>query len=260
MQCSDLSPRRLNLCPDCINFHPSLLPKHRGCWSASQLGPETVALAASQKWLDCAGQASGAFLRATPRQVSHATAWWRPHAACCAEVLGAQALFRALTQAFDAGLVLHQERIVVDWSPGNVRSPEHFGQDKRLRTRWTRPSLPRPQPICSRFDVVPDPSAGRFTGSYYRFVRYFSSEGLPAGEEQKGESSYHYRKLPFDGLVQPDWSDQQVARFIRAMEFPPFDGAAVLVDGKRVLVDSVEAYRSLMRGAGAAPEPAPQSS
>ena len=64
----------------------------------------------------------------------------------------------------------------------------------------------------------------------------------------------------------------EVARFIRAMEFPPFDGAAVLVDGKRLLVDSVEeisdglpgqsrrtlphrfeAYRSLMRGAGAAP-------
>merc|ERR1719460_2655056 len=23
----------LNLCEDCINFHPSLLPRHRGCWS-----------------------------------------------------------------------------------------------------------------------------------------------------------------------------------------------------------------------------------
>ena len=41
----------------------------------------------------------------------------------------------------------------------------------------------------------------------------------------------------------------EVARFIRAMEFPPFDGAAVLVDGKRVLVDSVEEI-SACRGWG----------
>ena len=85
MQCGKLSSRRLNLCPDCINFHPSLLPKHRGCWSASQLGLEKKLLSQPvQKWLDCAGQASGAFLRATPRQVSHATAWWRPHGALSA--------------------------------------------------------------------------------------------------------------------------------------------------------------------------------
>ena len=38
----------------------------------------------------------------------------------CLRCLGAHALFPALKQAFDAGLVLHQERIVVDWSPGNV--------------------------------------------------------------------------------------------------------------------------------------------
>ena len=29
---------RLNLCSDCVNFHPSLLPKHRGCWWANLRG------------------------------------------------------------------------------------------------------------------------------------------------------------------------------------------------------------------------------
>ncbi|CAE7246124.1 arnA, partial [Symbiodinium sp. CCMP2456] len=155
----------LNLCPDCINFHPSLLPKHRGCWS----GFWCIFEGDTETGVTC----------------------------------------HRMVEAFDAGLVLHQERIVVD------EVDTAFSVYRKLLPVTAR---------CAR----------------QVFLRYFSSEGLPAGEEQKGESSYHYRKLPFNGLVQPDWSDQQVARFIRAMEFPPFDGAAVLVDGKRLLVDSVE--------------------
>merc|ERR1712217_926074 len=80
------------------------------------------------------------------------------------------------------------------------------------------------------------------------FNEYFAS-GLPLGEEQQGECSYHFRQLPFDGIIQPDWNDCQVERFIRAMHFPPFKGAEALVEGKRVEVASVEAYKALLRDA-----------
>merc|ERR1712110_1316313 len=76
------------------------------------------------------------------------------------------------------------------------------------------------------------------------FADYFGT-GLPRGEEQHGVASYHFRKLPFDGLIQPDWTDDQVERFIRAMHFPPFEGAAILVGGKRLGVDSLEVYKTL---------------
>ncbi|CAE7466953.1 arnA [Symbiodinium natans] len=155
----------LSLCPDCINFHPSLLPKHRGCWS----GFWCIFEGDSETGVTC----------------------------------------HRMVEAFDAGLVLHREHIAVE-------------------------------AVDTAFTVYRKllPVTARCARQVFRW--YFSSEGLPAGEEQKGESSYHYRKLPFDGLIQQEWSDQQVERFIRAMNFPPFDGAAILVDDKRVLVDSLE--------------------
>ena len=70
--------------------------------------------------------------------------------------------------------------------------------------------------------------------------------GLPAGEEQQGSASYHFRKLPFGGLIQPEWSDTQIQRFIRAMHFPPFEGAAVAIDGgRRLEISSVQEYRRI---------------
>mmetsp|Transcript_41928 Transcript_41928/g.97651 ORF Transcript_41928/g.97651 Transcript_41928/m.97651 type:complete len:276 (-) Transcript_41928:143-970(-) len=170
----------LNLCRDCINFHPSLLPKHRGCWSGF--------------WCIFEGDAETGVT--------------------C----------HRMVEEFDAGLILHQELAALE--PVDTAVSVY---------RKLLPVTAR----CAR----------------QVFLQYFSS-GLPAGTEQKGESSYHFRKLPFDGLVQPEWNDSQVERFIRAMHFPPFDGAAVMVDGKRVLVDSLEAYHGLKRDA-CAEEPSP---
>eukprot|EP00931_Biecheleriopsis_adriatica_P053600 TRINITY_DN31406_c0_g1_i1.p1 TRINITY_DN31406_c0_g1~~TRINITY_DN31406_c0_g1_i1.p1 ORF type:complete len:326 (+),score=64.62 TRINITY_DN31406_c0_g1_i1:58-978(+) len=164
----------LDLCAERINFHPSLLPKHRGCWSGF--------------WCLFEGDAETGVT--------------------C----------HRMVEDFDAGLLLHQERLTV--APDDTS----FSVYRKL--------LP-------------------VTGSCAKkvFSLYFGPTGLPAGEEQTGESSYHFRKLPFDGLIQPEWSDTQVERFIRAMHFPPFDGAAVLIGGERVLVDSLEAYLCLKQGA-----------
>ena len=71
------------------------------------------------------------------------------------------------------------------------------------------------------------------------------------GEEQKGESSYHYRpehqtvctgihysvfasdqrKLPFDGLIQQEWSDQQAGIF--SHELPTFQQFTLMIIPER---------------------------
>lgn len=164
----------LNLCADTINFHPSLLPRHRGCWS----GFWSIFEGDSETGVTC----------------------------------------HRMVEAFDEGRLLHQERQTISSDDTSVSIY------KKLL-----------------------PVSGRCAAEVLRL--YFGS-GLPVGEEQQhGECSYHRRHLPFGGLIQPDWSDDQVGRFIRAMHFPPFDGAAVLIGEERYLVDSVAHLHTLRRRA-----------
>jgi methionyl-tRNA formyltransferase len=163
----------LNLATDSINFHPSLLPRHRGCWS----GFWAIFEGDTETGVTC----------------------------------------HRMVEAFDEGRILHQEHQTIASDDTSVS-------------------------IYKKLLPV--------TASCARHVfRSYFGPGLPSGEEQKGESSYHYRGLPFDGLVQPEWSDHQVDRFIRAMHFPPFDGAAVIIGGERYLVDSVAHLHALRRRA-----------
>ena len=62
------------------------------------------------------------------------------------------------------------------------------------------------------------------------------------GFQQEGEPTYFPRKLPFDGKIDPTWSDEQVGRFIRALIFPPFPGATMAIDGRVVELNSFEDY------------------
>jgi len=166
----------LALCADCINFHPSLLPKHRGCWSGF--------------WAIFEGDAETGVT--------------------C----------HRMVEEFDRGRILHQERLAIEPVDTSV------SLYRRL--------LP----------VTADCARSVFS-------LYFGA-GLPEGCEQQGPASYHFRKLPFGGIIQPEWPDEQVERFIRAMHFPPFDGAAALIGGERVLVDSLVEYQQLRQSAAAA--------
>lgn len=167
--------RVLDLCADRVNFHPSLLPRHRGCWS----GFWSIFEGDTETGVTC----------------------------------------HRMVEEFDRGHILHQER--TDIGPEDTS----FSLYRKL--------LPVTASCARRV-----------------FAMHFEG-GLPLGQDQTGPASYHFRKLPFDGLIQPEWSDEQVGRFIRAMVFPPFKGAAVLVGEERVEVDSLEAYNSLRRGAAA---------
>jgi len=176
----------LELAADCINFHPSLLPRHRGCWSGF--------------WAVFEGDAETGVT--CHRMVEH----------------------------FDCGRILHQERLPV--LPGDTAAS--------LYRRIIPVTV-----VCAR-QVL-----GRFFG-----------DGLPEGAEQSGEGSYHFRKLPFGGVIQPEWSDEQVERFIRAMHFPPFEGAVALLgsvvgapDVERVEVESLAHFQRLKPRLAAAPPP-----
>lgn len=77
----------------------------------------------------------------------------------------------------------------------------------------------------------------------FKLVTKDKYPGIP----QSGESSYYSRKVPFGGCINPQWSREQIDRFIRAMYFPPFRGACVrLVDGGEQEVSSLTEFESLI--------------
>ncbi|MEE8574263.1 MAG: formyltransferase family protein [Thermodesulfobacteriota bacterium] len=49
--------------------------------------------------------------------------------------------------------------------------------------------------------------------------------------QEPGGRSYR-RKVPYDGYISLDWSREQVERFIRAMYFPPYEGARLSFGGE----------------------------
>lgn len=62
------------------------------------------------------------------------------------------------------------------------------------------------------------------------------------GKEQTGEGSYYPRKLPFNGIINPDWDIKRIDRFIRAMYFPPFKGALAEIHGRSYEISSIAQY------------------
>lgn len=62
-------------------------------------------------------------------------------------------------------------------------------------------------------------------------------EGVP----QRGESSYHRRGCPDNGIINPNWDDKVIERFIRAMIYPPYP-AATLNGNKIETFEDYEAF------------------
>mmetsp|Transcript_22244 Transcript_22244/g.50776 ORF Transcript_22244/g.50776 Transcript_22244/m.50776 type:complete len:290 (-) Transcript_22244:46-915(-) len=160
----------LNLCRDSLNFHPSLLPKHRGCWS----GFWAIFDGDTESGVTC----------------------------------------HRMMEKFDVGPIICQERFKI------AADETSFSLYKK--------ALPVTAAVARAA------------------LTLIFGTGLPAGQPQQGEASYHRRCLPFGGVVQPEWSNDQVERFIRAMVFPPFKGAVMDVDGKQVEVLSLAHYRELV--------------
>jgi methionyl-tRNA formyltransferase len=56
---------------------------------------------------------------------------------------------------------------------------------------------------------------------------------------------YFKREAPYQGKINPEWPDQKIERFIRAMFFPPFEGATVEIKGQSYEVNSMKEYLDL---------------
>lgn len=65
------------------------------------------------------------------------------------------------------------------------------------------------------------------------------------GIPQSPGGSYYPRALPHNGLIDPAWDRGAIDRFIRAMHFPPFSPAAVVLDGQTHTVESISEYLEL---------------
>ena len=162
------------------NFHPSLLPKHRGCFSAP--------------WAIIDGD----------------------------DVTGVTC--HRMTEKVDAGEIIDR---------------------KEIRIAKTDTGL-------SLYDKLVDARAALFARVLDR-----ADKGPLDGKAQEGEGSFHRREVPFDGLIDPQWPHARVDRFIRALYFPPYDPATVLVDGRRSTVRTIEQYDRLMRSAEVSGSPVP---
>lgn len=68
------------------------------------------------------------------------------------------------------------------------------------------------------------------------------------GTMQIGEPSYYPRKVPFAGIINPEWDIKKIDRFIRAMYFPPYRGAVVkLKNGEEREILSIADYQKLQK-------------
>lgn len=77
------------------------------------------------------------------------------------------------------------------------------------------------------------------------FERVIHSED--AGEEHKGNSCYHPRETPYDGKISLEWSPNFIERFIRAMYFPPHEGAILEYNGQQYEFKSTKKFREFRK-------------
>lgn len=67
------------------------------------------------------------------------------------------------------------------------------------------------------------------------------------GIKQETSGKFYFNKLPHDGIINKNWSLDEVNTFIKAMYFPPYRDVKVEVDGKMVYVDNIEEYRNITK-------------
>lgn len=79
-----------------------------------------------------------------------------------------------------------------------------------------------------------------FISKFSFFYNSFINDDLNAVQrEVKKRRSYYKRELPYGGVINERWDDLAIRNFIRAMIFPPFEGAILVKpSGKKIIVNS----------------------
>ena len=58
---------------------------------------------------------------------------------------------------------------------------------------------------------------------------------------QNNEGQYYKREVPFGGVLNSsEVSLESAARFIRAMYFPPYEGAKFIIQNKEIEINSID--------------------
>lgn len=63
------------------------------------------------------------------------------------------------------------------------------------------------------------------------------------GERQEKKGTFYANKLPFNGLINPKWTELEVRRFISAMFFPPHDPARMIYKNESYYFSDIAEYK-----------------
>lgn len=66
------------------------------------------------------------------------------------------------------------------------------------------------------------------------------------GIKQFGQGNYYPNKLPYNGIIQRDWSESKTERFIRAMYFPPLKPAVCIHNGQEYFVENISEFKEVI--------------
>lgn len=59
------------------------------------------------------------------------------------------------------------------------------------------------------------------------------------GEKQIECGSYYKREIPYNGIINNEWSKKQKELFVRAMYFPPYPGAILIKNNNYITINSI---------------------
>ena len=65
------------------------------------------------------------------------------------------------------------------------------------------------------------------------------------GTKQVNIGRYYNKDKPFDGVIQPDWTDSQIDRFIRAMYYPPHTPAIYIKNNVQYQANTFDEFKQL---------------
>jgi len=88
--------------------------------------------------------------------------------------------------------------------------------------------------------------ASNFINEFDLFFNKLINNEIKSTEMPDG-GKYYPRALPFNGIINENWSYKKIDAFIRAMFFPPFKGACIEVKNKNIEFSSINEYKVYKR-------------
>ena len=86
--------------------------------------------------------------------------------------------------------------------------------------------------------------SSEFISRFDDFYLNLLNDRLVSKEMPKG-GDYYPRKVPFEGIIDPNWSNSEIESFIRAMYFPPHKSALFKKNGKVNEIDTFDQYQKI---------------